>query len=110
MSIQAAGELPNGKDVTRAHRGASGIVSGQAGLVAAVDIIPGDLILSKQRPLLVVLDSESVLDACANCFKYSPRRPEEGPDRPRYDEEALGDFDRLMSCAACKTTKYCSKV
>ena len=63
MSIEAPGELPNCKDVARAHRGASEIVSGQAGLVAAVDIVSGDLILSKQRPLLVVLDSESVLDA-----------------------------------------------
>lgn len=73
------------------------------GLFASKDIPAGDLILRVDRPLLAVLDSPHLNDACSNCFVWVPR----GGAAADGDER---DNVTLRACTGCKIVRYCGKV
>ena len=72
------------------------------GLFASKAIEAGEEIFRIDRPLVSVLDSPHMKDACANCFVWVP-------------ENAVGQFGeskaiKLRACQGCKVDKYCSTV
>jgi hypothetical protein len=73
------------------------------GLFANVDFEPGRLIASIRRPIGGALDTERLLDTCANCFVWT-----EGASTGTrtYVPEGV----KVSKCAGCQRFRYCSKV
>lgn len=92
-------------DENHTHRGTSTIVEGESGLFSAKDFPAGRLILSISRPLLSILDSENIRDACANCFLWQPSDRAAGATSLHDGKEVS-----LKACLGCRTNQYCSKV
>ena len=74
------------------------------GLFASEPLGAGEEILRIDRPLVSVLDSPHLRDACSNCYVWVP-------------EGAVGQFGeekgtqvKLKACQGCKINRYCSKV
>lgn len=73
------------------------------GLFANVDFEPGQLIASIRRPIVGSLDTERLLDTCANCYVWT-----EGASTGTrtYVPEGV----KVSKCAGCQRFRYCSKV
>jgi hypothetical protein len=65
------------------------------GLFAACEIEAGSIVLQEERPLLAVLDSQHLKEACAWCFKYTGET----------DEQI-----NLSVCTGCRILRYCDVV
>ena len=74
------------------------------GLFASQDIDPGQEIFRIEQPLLSVLDSPHLRDACANCYTWCP------PSGVGQFGEEKGVGVTLKACLGCKINRYCSKV
>ncbi|KAJ4383016.1 hypothetical protein N0V86_002243 [Didymella sp. IMI 355093] len=72
------------------------------GLFANVDFEPGQSVASIRRPIVGSLDTERLLDTCANCFVWT-----EGAStgtRTYVPEDV-----KVSKCAGCQRFRYCSK-
>ena len=70
------------------------------GLFVSEAIPPGVEILRVDRPLVSVLDSPHLKDACSECCLWLPENGDGGDSQSK----------RLRACQGCKITKYCCKV
>ena len=75
-----------------------------SGLFTSTAIEAGEEVLRIDRPLVSVLDSPHLKDACSNCFVWVP---ENGVGQ--FGEEK-GAKLKLRACQGCKINRYCSKV
>ena len=74
------------------------------GLFTSKGLSAGEEILRIDRPLVSVLDSPHLKDACSNCYVWVP---ENGVGQ--FGEEG-GITTKLKACQGCKVDRYCSKV
>lgn len=74
------------------------------GLFASKAIEPGTEILRIDRPLVSVLDSPHLKDACSDCYVWVPKG-----GMGQFGKER-GTEARLRACQGCKIVRYCSKV
>lgn len=84
-------------DSTTAYVKASS-VSGK-GIFAAAELSTAEIIITRPRPLVAVLDLARVSDTCSNCFIF-----ESGGA-----SSAINTIPTLV-CAGCKILHYCSQV
>lgn len=80
------------------------------GLSTSRTIASGEVALRIERPLVAVLDSRHLKDACSNCYLWLPddkvgRMPEQ-----TAQQKERGTQGKLSSCLGCQVMKYCSKV
>lgn len=73
------------------------------GLFANVDFEPGQLVASIRRPIVGSLDTERLLDTCANCYLWT-----EGASAGTRTYVPEGA--KVSKCAGCQRFRYCSKV
>lgn len=66
------------------------------GLFATRDIADGEVIWEEERPLLAVLDSARLKEACSWCFTYVGEKNDDG--------------SRLKVCTGCKILRFCDVV
>ena len=64
----------------------------------------GEEIFRIDRPLISVLDSPHLKDACSNCYVWVP---ESGVGQ--FGEEKSAKI-KLRACQGCKIVRYCCKV
>lgn len=74
------------------------------GLFSSKAINASEEILRVERPLVSVLDSPHLKDACSNCYAWAP---DNGVGQ--FGEEK-GTEIKLRACQGCKIDRYCSKV
>lgn len=73
------------------------------GLFANLDFEPGQLVASIRRPIGGALDTERLLDTCANCFVWTESA---STGTRTYVPEGV----KVSKCAGCQRFRYCSKV
>ncbi len=78
--------------------------SAGSGLFTSQAIDAGKEIFRIDRPLVSVLDSPHLKDACSNCYVWVP---ENGVGQ--FGEEKDKEV-KLRACQGCKIDRYCSKV
>ena len=73
------------------------------GLFANVSFEAGQLVASIRRPIVGSLDTERLLDTCANCYVWT-----EGASTGTrtYVPEGI----KISKCAGCQRFRYCGKV